>query len=1747
MPQEILYENLQDGVYQTDGGDYISENFKYNLAEFNKLYVQVVRLPDGKGNVIYLMTDTFDHALNMIANKNFVLPPSYKRFYYPTWYTCRFMNQRIVVNTKSTHMERRKMISQRTKLRPIQTRSLPASTDNVIFCTSDIVSPMMEIMMTKNAKRNYTEFYPAYIGALKELTPNPIKESTDDRYNNRLVIIDSNSFTFKNGAPIKDNIANPLFLLYLAYMRNRELTSLNIDIDMMICNKNLFMKFNPSRISDNKTWGQFRRALFRIMDVDLDKYMDELSEEDKAEVDTISNKITVSAVVKDTVDLIAKDASTSTKNALADVVEDQFVRHVTDIAKKDHEIKLSQKGIKQPEPDKEKDTFKAAMQKSVMSINPVVDPLDNKREKLFKSIASDYSPLMTKSNLTIDDDYDEYDSDYDDERPEDSEYDEDDAKIIEDDVLDIISNDPTVAAELMDSIQNKVVPINDVEKSPVNTARDKKLREEQKKQIVKNSTIGEILERDTSNVPIETDDKSAVMHTSNQNMKNITFANFNKTYLDSVYTKDVLSCFNMLIDKESPFYITGIEVKDTSDALNYIETWTVHLTDENKKRSTIKVDLPKFQNERFMYLEGTRWIINNQNFYNPLVKDTPDTVIITTNYNKVTVRRKSTKSLGVVERIFSLIKKTGDTKMFVTGNSSTSNMRFISTLEYDELSQTLFKYTSGKCTLYFSRNYIQDNLSDKIPRDIKGDEFYIGHEGNTPVLINEDTGLDRTGRTIAEIIEENLPDDYKSIYASIKGGKQMMYVEGKLAGEFIPIITTLVVWIGITKALNEMGIEWKFNPGMKRVPMASSSRRYVRFADGVLEYEAKIFAELILNGLAPMKPEKFNFADFDSEVSYDDFIYSQWGSYNGITELKNFYEFLVDPITKDVCRDMLLPETSQGLLIMAVQLLADNKFVSKASDQSYRTRSIETIPAILYSQLASQYKKYVKSGRRTPMTLNRKCVISALIGLKTVEAYSTLNPVLEIGKTHSISTKGYRGSNSEHSYNDEKKRSYDPTSIGKLALTTSADANVGVTKSLVIEPTIANARGYRKQVDDINELKDVNVFSPVEMLTPGSARMDDPIRTAIASKQSSHVVPVQDASPSLVSNGFDEAVQFHLSDDFVINADEDGKIIDVNDELGFVMVQYKSGKTRAIYTKPEIVNNSGGGFFMSNKLVPTHTKVGELFKKDEPLAYHPNYFKYSKMNGLRYAIGPRVKMAIASTFNTYEDGGISTEEFGERMATKIVYREYRGFKRNNNILSMAKIGDHVNVGDVLIKYDVSTEDDELSKFLGRLSDTSADIISEEARDEFKTKHAGEVIDIKIYSLLDPQTLSPSLGKVVKEHFDKGINKKEYLEKFDSTDGTMKSGYLLKDTTEPIVNKYNMINGQKGIDVLIEFYVEHSDTMGVGDKVAQYNANKQIISQLIPKGFEPYSEFRPDEIISSLSSPGTIARRMTPSVICVMAVNKVLIEMKRYLVDNFSKMKRPAIEKLIYDVYMELDPSGTNTDKFKVMFNGMNDTEFKKFFEKFLKDPNEDFMLDIVEFEHSMKFEYCENAAKVLGIPLMEYVYMPHLTMDKKRVIVTKEKCLVGYINVKRTQQLLAKKNGLSLSNDKRSSMTGQVISTSTHKDKNARDSDIEATMLVSLGADRILQELHGPRADDLVMKRQMNKSIATNGYVLLDELDNLSTNKVTLNTVNTYLVGMMLKSDLVSSTDILPKTSNEIFESVDNDDYDDELPYAAWM
>ena len=94
----------------------------------------------------------------------------------------------------------------------------------------------------------------------------------------------------------------------------------------------------------------------------------------------------------------------------------------------------------------------------------------------------------------------------------------------------------------------------------------------------------------------------------------------------------------------------------------------------------------------------------------------------------------------------------------------------------------------------------------------------------------------------------------------------------------------------------------------------------------------------------------------------------------------------------------------------------------------------------------------------------------------------------------------------------------------------------------------------------------------------------------------------------MISNGTDEAIRFHLSSDFVVNADEDGEVIDYDQKTGVLMLKYKSGKTRAIDLSPHIVKNGGGGFFLNNTLI-TNLQVGDKFKKDEALAWHKDFFK----------------------------------------------------------------------------------------------------------------------------------------------------------------------------------------------------------------------------------------------------------------------------------------------------------------------------------------------------------------------------------------------------------------------------------------------------------------------------------------------------------------------------------------------------------
>ena len=95
---------------------------------------------------------------------------------------------------------------------------------------------------------------------------------------------------------------------------------------------------------------------------------------------------------------------------------------------------------------------------------------------------------------------------------------------------------------------------------------------------------------------------------------------------------------------------------------------------------------------------------------------------------------------------------------------------------------------------------------------------------------------------------------------------------------------------------------------------------------------------------------------------------------------------------------------------------------------------------------------------------------------------------------------------------------------------------------------------------------------------------------------------------------------------------------------------------------------------------------------------------------------------------------------------------------------------------------------------------------------------------------------------------------------------------------------------KGVtcDVLIEFYIAHDDEVSVGDKCVVYAASKQVISEVIPAGQEPYAESTPNEEISMFVAPSSILKRMIPSVVMTASANKVLVELKKKIREIWEK-------------------------------------------------------------------------------------------------------------------------------------------------------------------------------------------------------------------------------------------------------------------
>lgn len=994
-----------------------------------------------------------------------------------------------------------------------------------------------------------------------------------------------------------------------------------------------------------------------------------------------------------------------------------------------------------------------------------------------------------------------------------------DPEDIEDEIDDRAEKEAEEDEEVIREVYQKLLEDRKPQHTERSTARDNLLKEEQKNIVVGKTTLKELQERAAKNVEIEKTTLDKTLKTTNPNMKEIKFNNFNKTYNEQVFQKDMTGAFMELNNKSIAMYVGGIDVEDTSDKLNYKETWTVHLEDENRQRHTIKVDIPKWIDDKFLYLGGDKKIIKNQDFFLPIVKIGPETVLIVSNYNKMTVTRIDTKSLRGVSIIDKLLVKSDAFKGFFTvGNSFFENHKYLTTLEYDDLSKRFRSFKMKNIKIYFSQKEATEIAKTKGIK-LKKTDIFIGFIGTKPIILDADTQRTEDGLGISDIIFQNLDPEIDAVRKRIAIPKRLMYTMVTTMKQDIPMGILLCLWEGISEVLKKGKVQYRLSDKLKDL---KTTEDYIKFGNCYLIYDANIPNELLLNGLKLLDTKDHDLSYFDKREAYAPYIEKKFGRLTAMNMLFNEYEFMIGNIEREVLGDMGVPTDLVELMIYANKLLCDNDYTNELDQSLSRVRCAEVIPSILYDRLGKAYTTFKNSGGKKKLSIPQDAVIKELLKLKTVTSYSSLNPFLELEETHGVSTKGFRGINLDDSYT-VPKRCYDQSMIGIIAPTSSPDGNCGVNRSLTMEPNLKSARGYTEiKSDKLKEVKDVNLFSPAELLIPLGVTTDDSTRTGHSVKQSRHVVPVKKASPVLISNGSDELCKHYLSTDFVVNAKMDGKVVEKDPKTKIMIIQYKDGSYQAVDLDKRIVKNGGGGFELSNQLI-TNLEVGSTFKANDTIAWHKDFFSTSQMNGTRINIGPLTKVAICGTYNTYEDCTFITQKLSRECTTEMCFKTPAVIGKNANVSYMIKEGAEIIAGDPLIQFDESFEEADINSLLDMLGEDEnlKNAVISGNRNTIKSKYSGVIESIKMYSTVDLEELSPSLQKIFGAYYKKIQAKDALLSKYDKSKSVVKCGMLLNEPTEKVdTGRYGTIKGQKVTDgVLIEFEIKHEEPLEVGSKIA----------------------------------------------------------------------------------------------------------------------------------------------------------------------------------------------------------------------------------------------------------------------------------------------------------------------------------------
>ena len=1037
-----------------------------------------------------------------------------------------------------------------------------------------------------------------------------------------------------------------------------------------------------------------------------------------------------------------------------------------------------------------------------------------------------------------------------------------------DDAYDFLNNDDDFKSMLIDvEADDGGVKIDATRAARMNSLNDRLLNS-----TVKGKTVKELLEPSPVDKQIET--TSLKIATPNPEWQEMKYMNFDKDY---DLNKDIVACIYHFSKVSKPIGIRELKVEDHSTSEDRLDLYTISAEDFRGSRFTIKLDIPKIKDNRFL-LRGNTKSIQTQFFNMPIIKTNLDTCQIVSNYQKIFIYRVNTntgRSLPSSSRFIKAIEKyTGKNVKITLGDNTRLCAKYELPIDYIDIAGVITKIETKDFEWYFDPKM----MLEKYPNANSSYGTPIGYDKKKQTIVyykiyDEFTNVVNFMFESDAILHKELFD----IYSTMKPSTSGTYSRCNMLNEKIPMIVVLGYLEGLSSVLNKAHIRFELKEKISNEERHDLYKDHIRFKDGYLLYDANYSSCMLLNGLKECDTISYSFTDVDNKTMWLEFL-DNYGGRIKSDGIDNFYDCLIDPMTKECLEYYKLPTDFVEMFIYANNLLCDNKFIKHTDMSSRRIRRTELVAAYTYEALSEGYATYanmIKHGRAgAEFAVKQSAVIDKLLLSPISSDDSVINALYAVENTNAVTYKGKAGLNDDRSYSLDK-RIFDDSMLNVIGMSTNFASNVGITRQATMNMNIEGERGYVKSINsDVSKMNAANTLCATEALTPFGSTRDDAPRTYMTFIQTAkHALRTEESDPLLITNGADEAMPYLTIDKFAFKAKQDGTIKEVTDD--YIIVEYKDGSKDFINLKETVEKNSDAGFYVPLKLDKmAGISQGKKIKAGDILAYDPTSFSNSvgESDNIAYNIGKLCKIAIINTDDGFEDSGICSERLSKALASRIIRKVDHVIDKEAIVYDIKKIGDHVEVEDPLIIWQDPHEDEEANTLLRVMSaDTE---ISEFGRKSIKSELSGTIVDIKIYRTVELDELSPSLQKIVKQ-YEAPIKQLQKKLKEEGIDEYLPATYKLEPTGK-------LKRAQEAI--LIEFFLEYKDTVAIGDKIVYFAANKATIKNIIPEENTPYTDFRPNEKIDAFVSQISIDKRVVNSIPINGAINKLLIEMDRNVRD-----------------------------------------------------------------------------------------------------------------------------------------------------------------------------------------------------------------------------------------------------------------------